>query len=211
MEPATNLNDVDNPRSRRAMLAGVLGGLGAWLVSAAQRAMPADASAGAPVLAGRSNSGGGFSTELRANTTQPTFRAVQLGGGNGLRGEATTGRGVVGIGGSQGTGVWASSPDHNAVFARTTHGTAVNAFALSSGSVGLAGTASGSNSIALIANGQSILNGDVRITRGLNFDAMVTPSAPVGGATLFVHFVAGKMQLAVRFTTGDVQVLAVQP
>ena len=69
MEPTTKLNEaVDNPRSRRALLAGVVGGLGAWLVSAAQRAMPAEASAGEPVLAGRSNSGGRSMTELTANT-----------------------------------------------------------------------------------------------------------------------------------------------
>ena len=124
MEPTTKLKEaVDNPRSRRVLLAGAVGGLAAWLAAAAQRAMPAEASAGDPVLAGRSNSGGGFSTELRANTTKPTFRAVQLGGGNALRGEATTGRGVVGIGGSQGTGLWGYSPDHYGLHTRTETGT----------------------------------------------------------------------------------------
>ena len=59
MEPTPDLNEAaDNPRSRRALLAGVVGGLGAWLVSAlAQRAMPAEAATGDPILAGRSNSG----------------------------------------------------------------------------------------------------------------------------------------------------------
>ena len=75
MEPTTKLNEaVDNPRSRRALLAGVVGGLGAWLVSAAQRAMPAEASAGEPVLAGRSNSGGRSMTELTANTPAISLR-----------------------------------------------------------------------------------------------------------------------------------------
>ena len=78
MESTTKLNEaVDNPRSRRALLAGVVGGLGAWLVSAAQRAMPAEAAAGDPVLAGRSNSGGRSMTELTANTpASPCERAA---------------------------------------------------------------------------------------------------------------------------------------
>ena len=102
MASTTDLNEAaDNPRSRRVLLAGVVGGLGAWPVSAAQRAMPAEAAAGYPALAGRSNSGGGFSTELRANTTKPTFRAVQLGGGQRpAPGEATSGRAVMGTAGA---------------------------------------------------------------------------------------------------------------
>jgi hypothetical protein len=96
MEPTTNLNEaVDNPRSRRALLAGAVGGVGAWLVSAAQRAMPAEAAAGDPLRIGQVNSGGGASTELRATTTKPVFRAVQLGGGTALRGESPTGHAAI--------------------------------------------------------------------------------------------------------------------
>ena len=69
MESTTDLNEAAGKvRSRRALLAGAVGGLGAWLVSAAQRGMPADAAVGDPVLAGKRNSGGGFTTEVRANT-----------------------------------------------------------------------------------------------------------------------------------------------
>ena len=59
MESTTDLNEAAGKvRSRRVLLAGAVGGLAAWLAAAAQRAMPAEASAGDPVLAGRSNSGG---------------------------------------------------------------------------------------------------------------------------------------------------------
>jgi hypothetical protein len=109
-------------RTRRAMLAGVVGGLGAWVASAAQRVMPAEAAVGDPIRIGRINGGGGSSTELRAASSKPVFRAIQGASGTALRGQATTGRAVMGTAGSNGTGVWAYSPDHNAVFARTFSG-----------------------------------------------------------------------------------------
>jgi hypothetical protein len=226
METTTKLNEVaDNPRSRRALLAGVVGGLGAWLVSAAQRAMPAEAAAGDPVLAGRTNSGGGLSTELRANTTKPTLRAVQLGGGNALRAEAKNGRAVVGTASFQGTGVWAYSPDHFGVFATSDTGTAV--YGKTDHGVALVGDANPNfeDAAALVANGRSILrghttlSGDVAISAGLGSATLTwygsgIPPAPALGqglAVLFVHQVAGKAQLAVRFPTGAVQVIATEP
>jgi hypothetical protein len=175
--------------------------------------MPADASAGDPVLAGRSNSGGGFGTELRANTTRPTFRAVQLGGGNGLRGEATNGRAVVGTAGHDGTGVWAYSPDHFGVRANTDTGWAVAGFAGDvHNSIALAGFA-GPNGHALFCGGKSEFDGNVRINLGALTLSSNTPVAPDPDyATLFATTsVSGKVQLAVRFPTGAVQVLSTEP
>ena len=218
MEPTTNLNEaVENPRSRRALLAGVVGGLGAWLVSAAQRAMPAEAAVGDPIRIGQTNSAGGATTELRANTTKPVFRAVQVGGGNGLRGEATTGRGVVGIGGSGGTGLWGYSPNHNGVFATSDSGFCVNARAHGS-SIGLFGDAQGSSSRALVTEGRSELNGNVTVSGQLTVSPAMTlwetsaagvPSA--NQARLFARDSGGKTQLCVQFATGGVQVIATEP
>jgi hypothetical protein len=105
--------------SRRALLAGALGGIGAWAACAIGRVAPAEAAAGDPIRMGRLNKAGGTSTELQTKTSQAAFKAVQLGGGAALRGEATSGRGVMGVAGPDGTGVYAYSPDHYGVFART--------------------------------------------------------------------------------------------
>ena len=214
MASPSNLNEaVENPRSRRVLLAGVVGGLGAWLVSAAQRAMPAEAAAGDPVLAGQSTSAGGLETKLQASTHtgEPVFRAAQIGAGDGLLGVAPHGRGVVGIGHTQnGTGVWAQSLEGDAVFAQTRRGVAVKARTAANG-VALLGDGSGPGSIALMAIGPSDLRGRVQMGT-LKVDSPGnTPGAPAAGnATLFVRSVAGKAQLAVRFPTGTVQVLATE-
>jgi hypothetical protein len=112
-------------RTRRAMLAGVVGGLGVWVASAAQRVMPAEAAVGDPIRIGRINGGGGSSTELRAASSKPVFRAVQSGSGTALRGQATTGRAVMGTAGSNGTGLYGSSPNHNGVFGSSDTGDGV--------------------------------------------------------------------------------------
>ncbi len=69
------------PRSRRALLAGALGGLGVWAASAIGRAAPAEAAAGDPIRMGRINRAGTSTTELQSQTSQPVFRAVQYGRG----------------------------------------------------------------------------------------------------------------------------------
>ena len=102
----------ESRRSRRALLAGALGGLGAWAAAAAARVDPAAAAAGDPIRIGRFNRANGTSTELQTKASKPTFWARQLGGGAALRGEAGTGRGVMGVAGRDGTGVWGYSPNH---------------------------------------------------------------------------------------------------
>ena len=54
-----------SPRSRRALLAGALGGLAAWVASTASRVDPAAAAVGDPIRMGRLNRAGGTSTELQ--------------------------------------------------------------------------------------------------------------------------------------------------
>ncbi len=103
------------PRSRRALLAGALGGLGVWVASAIGRVAPAEAAAGDPIRMGRLNRARGTSTELQTSTSKPAFWARQLGGGHAIRAEAETGRAVMARAGSNGTGVWAFSPDHFAI------------------------------------------------------------------------------------------------
>ena len=112
----------DRQPSRRAMLAGVLGGLGAWVAAAAARVDPTAAAAGDPIRMGRLNRAAGTSTELQTLANKSTFLVRQLGDGNAVRAEAESGRAVVAVGGPNGTGVWAFSPNHNAIHARTESG-----------------------------------------------------------------------------------------
>ena len=222
MEPTTKLNEaVDNPRSRRAYFAGVVGGLGAWLVSAAQRAMPAEAAAGEPVLAGRSNSGGRSTAELTANTPaislreggMPVFRAVNAGGGDGLRGVVTTGRGVVGIAKEPGgIGVLGRAKDGRGVWAISSgEGTAVYASGFGPRSTALVAEASQPSRVAFRTHGQTIFDGLVQV-RNLFLEGTGHGAPPPGGAKLLVKSNAsGKTQLCVRFNTGVVQVIATEP
>ena len=187
-------------RSRRALLAGAIGGLGVWAASAIGRATPAEAAAGDPIRMGRLNKAAGTSTTLQTSTTQPALRAVQLGGGSALRAEATNGRAVMGVAGSGGTGVWASSPDHVAVRATTTSGFTIIAESESGTAIWASGTTA------------AFLNGKVEILGYQDFDRIGTPGAPSFAARLFARendF--GKHELCVRFPTGALQVIATEP
>jgi hypothetical protein len=221
METTTKVNAAeDRPRSRRALLAGVVGGLGAWLVSAAQRAMPVEAGTGDPVRIGQVLGGGVSTTGLRAQTHHPAFRAVQMGGGTGIHGESKSGRAVVGISGPQGTGVHGYSASNVGVFAGTDTGVCVNARAAGNGSIALFGDARGTNSIALLAFGPSQLDGDVAIvgrlivtdptSLGQTSASQAAPSS--GQVRLFARDNGrGKTQLCVQFASGEVQIVATEP
>ena len=115
----TAITRDNRARSRRALLAGALGGIGAWVAAAAARVDPAAAAAGDPIRMGRLNRAEGTSTELRTKTSKPAFRAVQLGGGAAVRGEAGSGRGVMGVAGRDGTGVFGHSVNHFGVVGMT--------------------------------------------------------------------------------------------
>ena len=122
------------PKSRRALLAGALGGVGAWAASMVGRATPAVAGEGDPIRMGQWNYARGTHTQLQTNSSGSAFRVIQLSGSFALRGDAESGRGVMGVAGSQGTGVWGYSPDHRGVFGRSDKGVAV--YAESSGGTG---------------------------------------------------------------------------
>ena len=121
-------HEVSNePRSRRALLAGLLGGVGVWAAATVSQAGSALAAAGDPIRMGRLNKASGTSTELQTSTSKPAFWARQLGGGHAVRAEAETGRAVMATTGKDGTAVWAFSPDHYGVFAHSPNGVAVQA------------------------------------------------------------------------------------
>ena len=96
MESTTDLNQAaEKVRSRRALLAGVVGGVGAWLVSAAQRAAPAAAGIGDPIRQGQLNNAGGSNTTLQTSSLGPAYKVRQNGGGTAIRGESPTGHAAI--------------------------------------------------------------------------------------------------------------------
>ena len=169
------------PRSRRALLAGAIGGLGVWAASAIGRAAPAEAAAGDP--------SGWLSTRRRhdydspGELQPPLLRAVQIGAGNGLHGDATSGRAIMGVGGTKGTALWGYSPNHIGVSPRPRRATASKR-ALGRGSIGI--YPPWKNSRANFANGPN----DSRACRRLQ-DAAVDRFRRSGstsrGSTLFAR------------------------
>ena len=215
-------HEISNePRSRRALLGGLLGGLGVWAASVVSQAAPATAFAGDPIRMGRLNKASGTSTELQTSTSKPAFWARQLGGGHAVRAEAETGRALMALAGHNGTGVWAYSPNNIAVRATTDSGWAMQAWAESG--VGLFAESVGSDAVrASSYNGYAgNFFGRVRVTKYEDLVETNDPGAPPGyppmssdGAT--VRFFArdngsGKSQLCVRFKSGTVQVIATEP
>ena len=181
----------NEPRSRRALLGGLLGGVGVWAASMVSQATPASAAAGDPIRMGRLNKASGTSTELQTSSSKPTFWARQLGGGHAIRAEATNGRAVMATAGSDGTAVWAYSPDHFGISVECPGGIALDA----------------AGATAASFNGNMLLVGHQDIYPSAD---LIAPMAPL--ARLFVRDGGGgKLELCVRFQTGAVQVIATQP
>jgi hypothetical protein len=87
------VNPSDSRRSRRALLAGALGGVGAWALAAFGRRTPARAAAGDPIRMGKLNAASGTNTTLRTSTSGTAFKSIQNGTGTALRGESADGNG----------------------------------------------------------------------------------------------------------------------
>ena len=100
------------PRSRRALLAGAIGGLGVWAASAIGRAAPAEAAAGDPIRMGQVNGAARTTTTLRSRTKEAAAFAVrQFGQGPAISGVNARPQGINAVGvygasdGLQSTGV----------------------------------------------------------------------------------------------------------
>jgi hypothetical protein len=82
---------VDRPRSRRALLAGALGGLAGLVGGRLAGPSPAAAAAGSPLIVGsETNNAGTSDTQLIANSDVVTFKLYQQGPGTALMGYTTT-------------------------------------------------------------------------------------------------------------------------
>jgi hypothetical protein len=119
-------SSVSNPRSRRALLAGVLGGLGAWAATAIGRASPVRGADGEYVQVGGGYTATSETWIQNQSNSHAVIRAESLGNGIGVLGSSVNS-----------TGVWANS-DEGIGLLGTSSGTAVwgNSF----GSTGVLGT-----------------------------------------------------------------------
>ena len=214
-------HDVSNePRSRRALLAGLLGGAGVWAASLVSQAARALAAAGDPIRMGRLNKASSTATTLQTKTSAAAYQVTQIGGGAAVKGVATNGRSIMGVAGHDGTGVWAYSPDHYGVHAECPDGEAIyahsnhTAITAISGTKGLDVMASKVGIHAWGGERAAEFEGPILLT-GVQ-DMMIQGSAPAAPIGAVARFFArddgsGKMQICVRFPTGAVQVIATEP
>jgi len=135
------------PNSRRALLAGALGGIGAWAASVIGRASPAQAANGDPIYIGANNYG---TSETRLGNTAPSavaFRADSgSGNGFGVIGTADNGYGVYGSA-STGRGVYGTSTNYRGVEGTTTTG--IGMYGSSGSGEGILGTSDAANLSAI--------------------------------------------------------------
>ena len=165
---------------------------------------------------GRLNKASGTQTVLQTDSSGAALLVRQLSAAPAIRGEATSGRAVMGVAGADGSGVWGSSPDHNGVHGLTDDGFGVlgEARGTGTGVYALAFNAPALEAYAFFTYSaifnQSILLYGFQDIWGANPS---TPDAPeLGTARLFARDDGtGKMQLCVRFPTGAAQVLATEP
>ena len=139
--------DTTSTGSRRALLLGALGGLGAWAASAIGRASPMRAADGDPLILG---SGNASSTETGVTNGDPgaiAFYGHVGGSGIGLLGESSSGPGVKG-----------TSPSGNGVLGES-----------SSGAIGFAGVKGTGSSAGVHGTGFSVgVKGDSGVGHGVS-------------------------------------------
>ena len=210
--------------SRRALLAGLLGGLGAWVGSGIVGPSRVPAADGDPVLLGSLDNSESAVTKI-TNTSGGNALWGVVPTGTAILGSAANGAGVGAIGGSpsrgavegrssgNGTGVQGvsasaapASPAKTGVFGYANQdATSVGVRGESPAGFGLYGKTTGTG-FAGYFNGKTFMSQFVEIAE------MTTPAAPGGNrARLFVRDNGlGKTQLCVRFPTGAVKVLATE-
>ncbi|HEX6474766.1 MAG TPA: hypothetical protein VF114_06735 [Candidatus Limnocylindria bacterium] len=183
----TTIQPESSSRSRRALLAGALGGLGAWAAGAIGRASPTRAGVDGDVVLGGSNTTGGTTTIQNISGSANTMLFVSTSQGGTFFGvtdfaDCITGfsqerTGVFGSGGE--SGVSGNSHDGHGV-----HGESANGWA-------------------------GFFDGKVFTNQFLELAEIRNPTAPKSNrARLFIRERDGGTQLCVRFHNGVIRVLA---
>ena len=213
------LIDTKTPRSRRALLAGALGGIAGAIAGAFGKPSQAAAVAGSPLIVGsQTNNAGTSDTQLITNSNVVAFKAYQQGPGTALFGYSTpttgatraiygranspNGFGIVGAnnGGApgDGAGIQAIGNYNHALLALADDPTKDAVRALNR------------------AGGRAILaSGNVKVTNG-SIEIEELPNDPVApsdhNARLYTRDNGvGKTQLVIRFPNGNITILATEP
>jgi hypothetical protein len=229
----TAIQSGSKSASRRALLAGALGGLGAWAASAIGRAAPVEAAAGDPIRMGQLNRAGGTSTELHTNAAGPGFKVEQVGDGPAIRASGKfplwaqardeefgvaviAGGGAAGISASgsvYGVAAFGSIGVHGRAYPRK--GTGV--FGSADTGRGVSGVTKEGKAVHGRADRHrgwaGYFDGKVFTRRYVELAEVVNPRNPrADRARLFLRDNgSGKTELCVRFHTGPVQVIATEP
>ncbi|HLX33945.1 MAG TPA: hypothetical protein VKR30_01735 [Candidatus Limnocylindrales bacterium] len=145
--------DVGASKSRRSILAGALGGLGALAASALSRPLSVDAAANGNVQLGHgtADTDNDSSAETRVNGTTDGIVALsawQNGSGTGFEGLTQTGTGVLGIAGTSGVGVQGQSDTGTGVHGESTDNTPTPDFTVPSNKTGAIGSTGATTNIA---------------------------------------------------------------
>lgn len=195
------------PRSRRALLAGALGGLGAVAAAMVGRVTSVRGADGDPVILGASNRGG--NTTIETGEEFQTALALQggvgldsFGGFKGVRGRSVGEIGVEGLS-ENGPGVLAHSENGNALIAESL-GDARQSAVWGSSTRGRAIRGTSDGGWAGWFDGRIYSSGFIELAE------MPTPGRPAHNrARLFVRDNgANHTQLCVRFPNGTIRVLA---
>ena len=226
------------PTSRRALLAGALGGLGAFVASTIGRATEVHATNGDTITVGGAFTGTS-STWISNVAGGDGMHSVSSGAGIGLYGESSSYLGLSGFSSSgTGTAGTSSASDKPAVLGQSWgSSTGVQGWSnLGSGSAPPAAPAktgvygyAAQDTVSVGVRGESpaglavygktstgyagYFNGKVFSSQFLELAEIVTPAAPGGnrGRLFMRDNGAGKTQLCVKFPTGGTVVLATQP
>ena len=209
--------------SRRALLAGALGGLGAWAATAIGRASPVRAGIDGDVVLGDTNTA--TTVTKITNTSGGNALWGDVPSGTGILGSSANGAGVGAIGGSSTRGALEGRSNGNATgvfgFSGSGNGPAVRAktgvygyAAQDSSALGVTGETTAGHGVHGIATTgyAGYFAGKVYTTKWYEMTEVTVPAAPSANrARLFVKVNgSGLTQLCVRFNTGTIKVLATQ-
>ena len=226
--------------SRRALLTGALGGIGAWAATAIGRANPVRGAEGEAVVVG-----GDYTASTSTGFTTTTAHALYgiSGSGRAIYGTSDSGVGLYGqsnsyygVSGTSGSGValyGASFATNQPASVGQSNGNSTGV--LGSSGVGPAAKAktgvfgyANQDTTATGVRGESVIgvgvrgkattgyagffDGRVFTTRYYELAEIATPNAPAANQLrLFARDSGGKSQLCVRFHTGAVQVIKTEP
>jgi hypothetical protein len=217
--------------SRRALLAGALGGIGVWATSAIGRASPMQAANGGPVVLGSGNLATALTGITNTSAGSTTLHCSSTGAGTGVSGSSQSGFGIRGE--SSGIGVSGTShgPSQPASLGQSV-GNSTGMLGVSGSTLptakpktGVYGYANQDNTASAVyglsplgvgirghsASGYAgYFEGRVYTNAWYELGEVVGNPAPpfANRARLFVRDNgAGKTQLCVRFHTGGVQII----